>query len=50
MGNTGFEAELRFDICLISIGSVDCPNIMVVLDTWNMYQLNFLFGTFLKSL
>lgn len=33
MGNTGFKAELSFHICLISIGSVVCPNIMVFLDT-----------------
>lgn len=35
MGNTDFKPELRFDMCLISIGSVDCPNVMVFL---NMFE------------
>lgn len=33
MGNTNFKAELRFDICLISVGSVACPNMIVFSDT-----------------
>jgi len=42
MGNTGFKIELRFGICFVSVGSVDCPNMKVfsyMLENGKKHQL-----------